>query len=396
MASIREYTRKKELNKNESISQRILRHRLQIIYRTLLTVVLIIAVAIVVVLQIKNRVFESYEVISSVERKSISDADTLAFNGNVLTYSRDGANCTDAKGTMLWNQTFEMQNPMVDIAGDKVAFGDYNGSKVYLLGTEGLIGEINTNMPIRTFCISQSGVVAAVLDGGSVTWIYLFDSQGNEIAYFKNSMENSGYPVTVSISPNGKLVGVSHLMVENGNMLTSVAYYNFDKVGKNNIDNYASGYNYSDEIVMVLKFMDNESAFAVADDRIMFYRGGEKPVMQIENLLKEEIQGVYYNDSYVGLSYYDVTGEASYRLDIYNTEGELEDSVKINMDYADIIFHKDRVIVYNATDCKIHNIGGADIYNGKFDEGVSTMIPTASGTKFLLVTGDSIDTIELN
>lgn len=396
MASIREYTRKKELNKNESISQRILRHRLQIIYRTLLTVVLIIAVAIVVVLQIKNRVFESYEVISSVERKSISDADTLAFNGNVLTYSRDGANCTDAKGTMLWNQTFEMQNPMVDIAGDKVAFGDYNGSKVYLLGTEGLIGEINTNMPIRTFCISQSGVVAAVLDGGSVTWIYLFDSQGNEIAYFKNSMENSGYPVTVCISPNGKLVGVSHLMVENGNMLTSVAYYNFDKVGKNNIDNYASGYNYSDEIVMVLKFMDNESAFAVADDRIMFYRGGEKPVMQIENLLKEEIQGVYYNDSYVGLSYYDVTGEASYRLDIYNTEGELEDSVKINMDYADIIFHKDRVIVYNATDCKIHNIGGADIYNGKFDEGVSTMIPTASGTKFLLVTGDSIDTIELN
>lgn len=396
MASIREYTRKKELNKNESISQRILRHRLQIIYRTLLTVVLIIAVAIVIVLQIKNRVFESYEVISSVERKSISDADTLAFNGNVLTYSRDGANCTDAKGTMLWNQTFEMQNPMVDIAGDKVAFGDYNGSKVYLLGTEGLIGEINTNMPIRTFCISQSGVVAAVLDGGSVTWIYLFDSQGNEIAYFKNSMENSGYPVTVCISPNGKLVGVSHLMVENGNMLTSVAYYNFDKVGKNNIDNYASGYNYSDEIVMVLKFMDNESAFAVADDRIMFYRGGEKPVMQIENLLKEEIQGVYYNDSYVGLSYYDVTGEASYRLDIYNTEGELEDSVKINMDYADIIFHKDRVIVYNATDCKIHNIGGADIYNGKFDEGVSTMIPTASGTKFLLVTGDSIDTIELN
>lgn len=396
MASIREYTRKKELNKNESISQRILRHRLQIIYRTLLTVVLIIAVAIVVVLQIKNRVFESYEVVSSVERKSISDADTLAFNGNVLTYSRDGANCTDAKGTMLWNQTFEMQNPMVDIAGDKVAFGDYNGSKVYLLGTEGLIGEINTNMPIRTFCISQSGVVAAVLDGGSVTWIYLFDSQGNEIAYFKNSMENSGYPVTVCISPNGKLVGVSHLMVENGNMLTSVAYYNFDKVGKNNIDNYASGYNYSDEIVMVLKFMDNESAFAVADDRIMFYRGGEKPVMQIENLLKEEIQGVYYNDSYVGLSYYDVTGEASYRLDIYNTEGELEDSVKINMDYADIIFHKDRVIVYNATDCKIHNIGGVDIYNGKFDEGVSTMIPTASGTKFLLVTGDSIDTIELN
>lgn len=396
MASIREYTRKKEQNKNESMSQRILRHRLQIIYRTLLTVVLIVAVVIVVVLQIKNRVFESYEVVSSVERKTISDAYTLAFNGNVLTYSRDGANCTDAKGTMLWNQTFEMQNPMIDIAGDKVAFGDYNGSKVYLLGTEGLIGEINTNMPIRTFCISQSGVVAAVLDGGSVTWIYLFDSQGNEIAYFKNSMENSGYPVTVSISPNGKLVGVSHLMVENGNMLTSVAYYNFDKVGKNNIDNYASGYNYSDEIVMVLKFTDNENAFAVADDRIMFYRGGEKPVMQIENLLKEEIQGVYYNESYVGLSYYDVTGEASYRLDIYNTEGELEDSVKINMDYTDIIFHKDRVIVYNATDCKIHNIGGADIYNGQFDEGVSTMIPTASGTKFLLVTGDSIDTIELN
>lgn len=395
MASIREYTKKKEQNRNESMSQRLMRHRLQIIYRTLLTVVLIAAVTIVVVLQIKNRVYDSYEVINSVERKSISDARTLAFNGNVLSYSRDGASCMDAKGTMIWNQTFEMQNPLLDMAGDKVAFGDYNGSKIYLMGTEGPIGEINTNMPIRTFCISQNGVVAAVLDGGSVTWIYLFNAEGEEIAYFKNSMKNSGYPVAVGISPNGKLVGVSHLLVENGNMLTTVAFYNFDKVGKNNIDNYASGYNYNDEIAMVLKFMDNESAFAVADDRIMFYRGGEKPVMQIENLLSEEIQGIYYNENYVGLSYYDVTGEAAYRLDVYNKDGKLEDSIKINMDYTDIIFHKDKMIAYSVTDCQIHNIGGIDIYNEQFEEGIMTVVPTSSGTRYLLVTGDSIDTIEL-
>lgn len=395
MASIREYTRKKVQNKNESMSQRIMRHRLQIIYRTVLAVVLIAAVIVVVVIQIKNRVFESYEVISSVERKSISDAYTIAFDGNVLTYSRDGANCTDAKGTMIWNQTFEMQNPMLDMAGDKVAFGDYNGSKIYLMGKEGLVGEINTNMPIRDFCISQNGIVAAVLDGGSVTWIYLFNSQGEEIAYFKNSMKNSGYPAAVGISPNGKLVGVSHLMVENGGIMTSVAFYNFDKVGKNNIDNYASGYNYNDEIVMVLKFMDNETAFAVADDRIMFYRGGEKPVMQIENLLSEEIQGVYYNENYVGLSYYDTTGEAAYRLDVYNKEGKLEDSVKINMDYTDIKFHKNRVIAYNATELLIHNIDGNDIYNGQFQEGISTVVTTSSNTRFLLVTGDAIEMIEL-
>lgn len=395
MASIREYTKRKEKNNNESFSQRILRHRLQIIYRTILAVVLVAAVVIVVILQIKNRVYETYEVVHSIERKNITDSNTIAFHGNVLTYSRDGVNCTDASGTVLWNQTFEMQNPMCSISGNKVAFGDYNGSTIYMLGTEGLEGQVDTKMPIRSFCISQNGVVATVLDGGSTTWIYLFNTAGEEIAYFKTSMQNSGYPVRISISPNGKLVSVAHLQVGTGSMVTSVAFYNFDKVGKNNIDNYASGYDYPDEVVPMLQFLDNESAFAVSDGRIMLYRGGERPVMQSETLINEEIQSVYYNESYIGLVFFDVTGAAAYRMDVYNKEGKLVESVKINMDYTHIAFHRDKILIYNETECVIHKVGGADLYSGTFDKAVYAMVPTTSNHRYLLVTNDTIDTIEL-
>ncbi|MEI3211074.1 MAG: DUF5711 family protein [Lachnospiraceae bacterium] len=39
-------------------------------------------------------------------------------------------------------------------------------------------------------------------------------------------------------------------------------------------------------------------------------------------MLDEEVQGIYYNESYVGLVYRDQSGEAAYRLDVYDTGGD--------------------------------------------------------------------------
>ena len=54
-------------------------------------------------------------------------------------------------------------------------------------------------------------------------------------------MKESGYPVNVSISPNGQLVCVSYMFVDGGQIKSSVALYNFVADGQNNTDNYVSG-----------------------------------------------------------------------------------------------------------------------------------------------------------
>ena len=191
--------------------------------------------------------------ISSVEIKIPSNAEMMPFATHLLTYSKDGISCMDTKGNAVWNQTFGMQNPMVDINQNVVAVGDYNGREIYVMNTDSLLGKITTNRPVRNFCVSAGGVVAAVLDDTDVTLICLYDAKGNELVRFRTTMRESGYPVEVSISPSGELVCVSYLYIDSGHMKTSVAFYNFGAVGQNNTDNYVSGYDYVDTVVPFYK-----------------------------------------------------------------------------------------------------------------------------------------------
>lgn len=396
MIHIKDLLKRKEKNTEESLGRKILRHRLTILYRSVLVVGVIAAAAIVVVIQMKNRVFGEYQVISSVPRESISNATIRALGENILIYSSDGASCINRKGETLWNQTFEIQDPIIAICQNIAAIGNYNGRTIYLMNTEKAIGEIDTKMPIRNFAVSAGGIVAAVLDDtADITWIYLFDSSGNTLAYFKTTMKDSGYPVGITISDNGYLVSVSYLYMDNGMMRSSVAFYNFGPVGQNEIDNFVSSYDYTDTIVPFVKFLNNEKAVAVADNRLVFYEGNQKPVSIADILLDGRIEGVYYGSGYVALVYNDVTGNALYRADIYNDSGKLEDTLMLNLQFSDILFHKDKVIVYNEQECLVHTIGGMDNFNGKFNKQALTLIPAAASYEYVIVTPDSIDTIEL-
>lgn len=324
------------------------------------------------------------------------DSKALGLDGYIVQYSKDGISCLSAAGQSLWNQTYEMQNPIARQCGSVVAVGDYNGHNIYVNNTSGTIGEVDTNLPIRDFCVSAQGVVAAVLDGIDVTWIYLYDAQGGTLASFKTTMKDSGYPVAISISPNGELVCVSYLYPEEGALKTSVAFFNFGSVGQNSIDNYASGYDYPGVIVPYVQFMNSGTAFGVSDDRIMFYSGEEKPVSQAEILTgQDQIRSVYFSDRHLGLVFPNSTVDGAYRLQVYNERGNLELTTSFDIAYSDIIFSNDQIIIYNEDECEILDMNGHVKYQGDFQSPVKVMVPTSVRSRFVLVTTDNIQTMNL-
>lgn len=396
MTNIRDYVKRKEKKQEDSFGKKIFRHRLMIFYRTVLIIAVIAAAAAVIVVQTKNRVFSEYQVIASVEHETIADTTTIALGENILSYSNDGATCINQKGEALWNQTFEMQSPILKTCQNVVAIGDYNGRTIYVMNTEKTLGEIDTKMPIRSFSVSANGIVAAVLDDtGDITWIYLFDTSGNILAYFKTTMKDSGYPVCVTVSDNGYLVSVSYLYMDNGMMRSSVAFYNFGPVGQNEIDNFVSSYDYVDTVVPFVRFLNNGKAVAVADNRLVFFEGDQKPVSIADVLLDAKMEGVYFGSGYVALVYNDVTGNALYKVDIYNESGKLEDTVMLDIQFTDILFHKEKMIAYNEQECLVHTIGGMNNFNGTFDKQVLTLIPSTAAYEYIILTQDSIDIIEL-
>lgn len=401
MANIRDFLRKKEKQYDDqprpriSYREKIKSHKFTIFYRAFLSLVLLVTIGVAFYIQWQNKVYTEVLGLSSVEIKISSDAQMVPFGSHLLTYSKDGASCMDTKGNAVWNQTFGMQNPMVDINRNVVAIGDYNGRDIYVMNTESLLGHITTNRPVRDLCVSAGGVVAAVLDDSDITLICLYDSQGEELVNFRTTMKESGYPANVSISPSGELVCVSYLYVDGGQVKSSVAFYNFGEVGQNQTDHYMSGYDYTSVVVPFTRFLDNRSVFAVSDDRIMFFGGTQKPVSAAENLISDEIRGVYYGSEYVGLVFNSKENGGRYRLDVYHKSGTFERSIEYDIDCRDILFYEDQIIIYNESDCRIYNDKGMVKYAGKFDKTALMLIPQNASYRYMVVTPDSIDMIEL-
>ena len=379
-----------------SYKEKIRNHKLAVIFRTIGITAAVVFLVLVIYINWRDKEYSEAVISEGEAITNGQDSKVLSLSGYIIQYSKDGVSCIDSGGKVLWNQTYEMQTPIARTCGQVVAVGDYNGHNIYVNSTGGSIGRVDTNLPIRDFCVSTQGVVAAVLDGTDVTWIYLYDAQGNTLANFKTTMKDSGYPIAVSISPNGELLCVSYLYPEEGSLKSSVAFFNFGSVGQNSIDNYASGYDYPQVVVPYVQFMNADSCFAVSDDRIMFYQGNEKPVSQAEIFTgDEEIKSIYYSDTCMGVVFPNSTSDGNYRLQVYSDKGESILTTYFDIEYSDIIMNNKQIIIYNEDACRVIDINGHLKYEGVFNTPVRTMVPTNLRSRFLLVTTKNIQIMNL-
>lgn len=140
MSKIKEFTPRKERNsRSKAFEQKIKSHRRGRILKSLFfTVAIILAVWILYYLW-DNSSYSYYSEVSSYPRFSSSNSICVNHNGRVLTYSKDGINSMDAKGVVIWNETYEMQNPLVEVNKNAVAVGDYGGHVIYVLNEKGKV-----------------------------------------------------------------------------------------------------------------------------------------------------------------------------------------------------------------------------------------------------------------
>jgi len=385
----------KENMRPENFSDRIVQHRLRRFFRVILILALIAGIAGVFWVQQKQRTYTGYVTVHSSKREISSSAKSVVLGNDILSYSKDGVNCCDTGGKTLWNETYEMQNPILAVCNSTAAIGDYNGGKIYVMNREGAMGEITTNLPIRALCVSDDGVVAAVLDDTDVTWIYLYNAKGATLAYFKTTMSQSGYPASISISPNSRLVVVSYVQADTGKVKSGVAFYNFGDVGQNEVDNYMSGYDYADTVVPYVQFMNSEDAFAVADNRLMFFEGAQKPVSKAEKLLDKEVQSVYFNSKYVALVTYDSSGKNKYLLTVYDTGGNVKLQKGFDLEYKNLVLSNDNIYIYSDSQCLIYNLYGVKKFSGTLNQTISLLIPGSGINRMDIVSQSAITKVQL-
>lgn len=400
MTDIREYMRKKKQRENtvsadsKEYNDKLKHHHKMVIIRIAILAVVVLAGIGAGYLYFQNKVYSKYEVLAEAEKKDSETSYYKSYNGKILKVSCDGVSCISAKNEMIWNQTYEMQHPISDICGTYVAVAEENGNKILIMNTDGMQGEIETLLPIKKVQVASQGVVAVLLDDGTVSKIHYYDKLGNLLAENKAPIEKSGYPLDITISDDGLKMGVSYLQVENESVVSVIAFYNFDSVGSNEIDHLVSSQKYEGIIIPTLQFVDNNTAVFYGDSKFGIYQGSQKPVSVFESNVKDEIQSVFYNSQYIGMVLKNQEGELPNRIEVYNLKGGQILKKDFNFSYDEIEISNKQILMYNENECCIMNLRGVEKFRYEFKESVLNILPV-SKNKYILISGNKIQEIKL-
>lgn len=382
--------------KQTNFEDRIFKHKLGIVYKTILIIVLIIALFAIIKIYLDNQVYSRFEVVNTVDRYGTSDSTYENYSGNVLVHSKDGISAYNEKGEQLWNQTYEMQMPIVKTNGKYVASAEYKGNKVYLMGEKGAISTIDTNMPILNLAVSAGGVVICELqDGDSTVYLKLFSKNGDLISDVKTSMRQSGYPLDFSVSPDNLKLGVSYLKAEGGKINSSLAFYNYGGVGQNETDNLVSGYDYEDEVYPLIIYPNEQNAVAVGDKQMRFFKGKQKPTLDVSVELEQEIQSVFYNENYIALVCSESVSGDKNIVRVYDMQGKVRLTYEADFAFSNLIVEDSRVILYN--EARLVVIGMNDVikYDGDLGGDIQSIVPVGARNSFIVVSSDRVRLIKL-
>lgn len=339
------------------------------------------------------KTYDSYKVLKKVERPDTSDVHFQEFNGNILKYSNDGIFYTDLANNLIWNQTYEMNTPIVDTCGTYVAVAAQKANKIYILNTSGLKGEFETTMPIIQIKVGNQGTVAVLMEDDHTSYIKLFDSTGNELARGEFNLKNSGYPVSITMSDDCKKMAVSLVKVTDSSISTCVNFYNFGSVGQNEIDNVVSSYTYEDRLIPQCEFLDNDTAVAFGDKELIIYSGTQKPAELKTIALDAEVKTVFYNDTYFGVIY---ESDKVNHLQVFDKKGNVKLEKDFEMDYENAtLTSSNEVVLINGINCLVYNMKGVEKYSGRSQKKIYLVLKDKGSRRYTFVLEGETDSVLL-
>lgn len=359
-------------------------------------VVVLAALIMIIVHKIydRNRTFDSYKVEYTMEISDGVDNEFYPYKTGVLKYSSDGMAYIDG-GKEIWNQGFEIKNPVMDICGDYVAIAEEDSNDINIYNASGEAYKVSASYPVKNLEVSRQGVVAAVLADETANYIEVIAKDGTQIAIGRTVLQGDGYPVDISISEDATKVAASYLAVTSGEIQSKIVFYNYSEVGKNETDRIVGGFNdFEDSLIPDIEFSNENTVAAIGDNIIAIYSIDETPSEVARIKVKNEIQSVVYDDKYIALI---VKNDESGKnmLQVYDLTGKKVLSQEEEFAYSGIKMSDGNIIMYNDTECKVVSVAGVTKFKYNFTMGITSIVPV-SGEEFIFISGKNVQKILLN
>lgn len=374
-------------------NKNLFRHRMKYVGIAVLVLALLAVCLWGVRLSRQNRVYNTYEVLNSFERSDTMTTQYTEFLRYVVKYGKDGISCVDSNNRLVWNQTYNMQNPIVDVCEGSIAVAEENGTDAMIFDETGLQGSVQTRLPIQQISVSEQGVLAVLLEDGDVMRLNLYNKKGEELVNSKFELQDAGYPLRMSLSADATKLAVTFLQVQDGSINSCLAFYNFDSVGENHEDHLVAAKTVPGMVIPNVEYLDSTHCFAVGTGQIFLYAGKQIPEQIAEVTVEREIQSVFHSDQYIGLVL--KGSEETYALQVYDTQGKMKFETEFSLEYSSLKFSGSNILIYNEFECIMLNEAGKIFYTGTFEESVSNLYTLSGNNRYIVMHASRTDQIRL-
>lgn len=354
----------------------------------------ILAVSIGIYLLINLQTYTSVRTVDTYRVSGAASNEYKQFADGVLKYSRDGISYLDQKGSEVWNQPYQIQNPVVDVNETSGAVADKGGNAILVFNEEGLRGEIETDLPIERISVSEQGIVSVILIDESSSQILCYDAAGNILVEHKTSVNGTGYPMDAALSPDGEILQVLYLYTQDGTITSRVAYYNFGQEGESETDHQVTEQEYKDVVMADGFFMNQSVSAAVGDNMLTIFRGKSVPEEAVKVEIDKEIKSVFHNQEYIGMILKN-EGKEGYELRLYNDRGQMAMSEDFSGDYSNVKICGSQVIMYDGKNCSIFTRGGIQKFEGEMNSNILEIFPVAGVNKYIVMNENGMEVVRL-
>lgn len=370
----------------EDFKQKLRKHRMKIVRRTVFIILVLVLTVTGSWLYLSLRHYTEYDIISTVDREDSAATKYAEFRGNLLKYSNDGATYTDLSNERIWTQAFELANPQIDICGDYLTIYDKGGTMIYILSPAGLLGSVETTMPVAQVSIASQGTIGVLMQKDEAGYLAVYDRTGEALAQGAIHGEKGGYPVAIALSKDGVKLAVSMLDINDGTLKSTVAFYNFGSVGQNVTDHCVGITTFPDMVIPEMEFVADDRMVAFSDTEILVFEGMQKPQLTTELPFEQEIKSIFYNEEYVGIVYSNQDEAVTHHMQIYDTKGKLRMETDFSLEYDRVSFLSNgEICVANETACDLYTIGGVYRFHYEFENILYCVIPGKMGLNYSFI-----------
>ncbi len=387
-----------ERNDNKQYEREKKKHKRTMLFTVVICTIAAISLFVYILNSIVNKYYTSYEVLISNERQDSNSVRYEEYENGILKYSRDGAAGMDANGNILWNGSYDMNNPQADSCGNYVVIGDIGGKEWYVYNGTNSGTKYEETLSIVQVQVSRQGIVAVVLEDKDSNEIHIYnpyDSSEPLLANIPTNVSEDGYPMDISISEDGKKVVTSYFRVADGVAESRVSFYNFDEVGQDKVNRIVGGAEFEETLVHKVEFINNEIVCILKEDGFALYSMTELPEEILTETFEKEIKSAILSQNTIGFILDGYEEGGSKELVLYNLSGRKTLTKQISYEYDRVYMSGEEIVFLSDLEGVILRDTGSEKFHYNFPKRIDYIFTTNEKNTYIFIDEINIEKIKL-